>query len=182
VSTRELRCWFEHYQKATSCGRATIWSRGRPRLFIDACARSGRGKRAGEASARRTRGRVRRRKTCGAAKGAILRAAAQNTCRRRCVALPRTDDRRRCPGWRAGAVENGPDQAKSTRRGRGIVTPNRDPLSGLLCHPWRGTRSQPARDQPQPSVSRIPVRRVLRQDEPNRPTESGALRRGRWPS
>jgi hypothetical protein len=37
LSTRELHCWFEHYQKAFRGAREHMVSR--PRLFLDACGR-----------------------------------------------------------------------------------------------------------------------------------------------
>ena len=45
LSTRELRCWFEHYQKAIRSTRDHMVSR--PRLFIDALRETGE-QRAGE--------------------------------------------------------------------------------------------------------------------------------------
>lgn len=45
LSTRELRCWFEHYQKAFRSARAHMVSR--PRLFIDTLRQTG-AQRAGE--------------------------------------------------------------------------------------------------------------------------------------
>jgi hypothetical protein len=45
LSTRELRCWFEHYQKAFHSARDHMLSR--PRLFIDALRETGE-QRAGE--------------------------------------------------------------------------------------------------------------------------------------
>jgi len=57
LSTRELRCWFEHYQKAFRSARDHMVSR--PHLFIDALRETGE-QRAGKTSARRTRRRMHR--------------------------------------------------------------------------------------------------------------------------
>ena len=90
LSTRELRCWFEHYQKAFRTARDHMVNR--PRLFIDTLRRDRRAARR-RTSARRTRRRMHRR---SAVHRGDPRAPAQ-ACRGAASATPAADRRRAPP-------------------------------------------------------------------------------------